>query len=169
MKNGIQAKITAKNESALDRFVSKINAYSNTSMKGFAEFLADKAEEYLLGLYAGADDITVSVQMSDGGKTATVLVNGDQVSYLEFGTGIRGKARGYDGELPQQPIIFWAHGTQVVVHGWTYNYADELGITKTNWAGFQSQGQVWQTAQWLRKNIISLAREYFGIANIKTN
>ena len=104
MKNGIQAKITAKNESALDRFVSKINAYSNTSMKGFAEFLADKAEEYLLGLYAGADDITVSVQMSDGGKTATVLVNGDQVSYLEFGTGIRGKARGYDGELPQQPM-----------------------------------------------------------------
>ena len=80
MKNGIQAKITAKNESALDRFVSKINAYSNTSMKGFAEFLADKAEEYLLGLYAGADDITVSVQMSDGGNTATILVNGDQVS-----------------------------------------------------------------------------------------
>lgn len=161
MKVGIQVTKGNKNPNALDDFVSKIYSYKQKSVTGFAEYLAKIAENNLRRLYAGSK-ITVQTIVSNGGQTATILANGQQISYLEFGTGIVGKNKGYEGNLPTQSITFFAHGTQVVVNGWTYNYAKDLGLTNSDWIGNGAQAQVWSTAQWLRADIIYLAQEYFG-------
>ena len=96
-------------------------------------------------------------------NTATIRANGDEVAYIEFGTGERGRGT-YEGNLPTKELSFYSNRLKqkVSLEGWVYSYANEIDYNQAFWVGFGAKAQMWKTAQYLRENIDNIVREVVG-------
>lgn len=123
--------------------------------------LCNLGTKYAQELY-GSSSIVVDYQIDEKTGFATITAQGDQIAYIEFGTGEMGRGA-YEGELPTQLISFHsnAYDVDVTVHGWTYSYARELGLTETPWKGNAPKAQMWKTAQYLRSIFVDLAKGWW--------
>ncbi len=95
----------------LGRFANKLykigtNNLANTT----TELLADKGKEIAREQYKGT---TISVDSIVNNNTATIIANGKQVAYLEYGTGLIGKGT-YKGNLPTNGVP--------ITGNWEYYY-----------------------------------------------
>lgn len=104
------------------------------------------------------DDVVVSYEMH--GFEATIFVQGEQVSFFEFGTGEEGRDT-YKGQLPTQPITFYSiplhreHTTE----GWVYSYANAADPTKAKWGGNLATNIVYYAARYLERNHKKIVRQ----------
>lgn len=120
--------------------------------------LCEVGTAYARDLY-GDNAISVSYRI-DGNGNGSIIANGDQIAYLEYGTGEQGRGS-YQGNLPTQDISFYSErlGQAVTVDGWTYSYAHEFDPSLSKWKGMTAKAQMWKTAQYLRDNAAKIIRE----------
>ena len=143
----------------LNRFRKKVSALEKkvADIETILEALCKEGEEYARNLYGGSLDVELRHEVH--GNYGVIIAQGDKIAYLEYGTGERGRGT-YKGNLPTEEISFVSsqYG-EVTVDGWTYSYAKELGFTDKPWVGMVSQAQMWETAQWLRKNAVKIIKK----------
>ena len=94
---------------------------------------------------------------------AVITAKGDEVAYIEFGTGEAGRGS-YEGELPDEKLEFFSNrlNRDVSLDGWTYSYANEIDDNQPFWVGFSAKAQMWKTSQYLRNNIVKIIQ---GVVN----
>ena len=155
--------------SGFNNFRSKINGLNkNKKSDLFSEILTRLCKlgsEYAHSLYNfsrndGDESITVNSEVLADGYSARIVAEGNQIAYLEFGTGEMGR-NSYKGNLPNISLSFYSSrlGQNVQLDGWTYSYANYLDKSQPMWKGFQAQAQMWKTAQYLRSIIPQVIRE----------
>jgi len=138
----------------LDSFLQKLHNKEVESLKHeILRRFVQEGETFAKSKYAGYADITITTEIN--GNSAVIAANGEQVGYIEFGTGTRGEGS-YYGKLPTQPITFYSKvlQRQVSLGEWTYAYASKEGGRV--WIGWLAGGQMWSTAQWLRSHAFDI-------------
>lgn len=135
-------------------------------LKKLTEYYANKALDLLLengvdiakSKYAGN---SISVYSEKDGYKGSIIAEGKQVAYLEYGTGIKGKGT-YEGNLYSDEISFVPKNQPnnanevITLDGWTYNYRkDALGWTDYDYKGFEAKAQMFHTSEELRQYIKS--------------
>ena len=121
---------------------------------------------YARSLYNGSKNISLYYTIEN--DVYRFYAEGDAIAYLEFGTGERGNGS-YEGNLPENQLTFYSNkfGREVVLdYGWTYSYANKIDENQPIWSGFESQAQMWKTAQYLRARIPLIVREVFESESI---
>lgn len=148
----------------------KINGLKNLKIPTNEELafaIAQKGKDIADNYYAGA---SVNV-MVENGNPAKVVAEGQQVRYLEYGTGSQGALSGYEGNLPTEPITFESpKGDLQTTQGWKYNYRNpktkvvEMG--QIGWyfggkftTGRPAEAQMWKTARDLREQAKSIVMD----------
>nr|DAU46226.1 MAG TPA: tail component protein [Bacteriophage sp.] len=99
-----------------------------------------------------------------GGGVWAVVTDSEHATFVEFGTGIIGKANPYKGTLPEGVDWQYASGKTIRQladgrYGWFYKGKDG------NWyftEGMPSRPFMYNTANELKSIIVSTAREVFG-------
>ena len=99
-----------------------------------------------------------------GGGVWAVVTDSEHATFVEFGTGIIGKANPYKGTLPEGVDWQYASGKTIRQladgrYGWFYQGKDG------NWyftEGMPSRPFMYNTANELKSIIVSTAREVFG-------
>lgn len=150
--------ITIKNKGLL-RFKEKLNNADFTDLKNdVAQAIANRGVEIAKTKYS-SESIQVSAELIGDGH-AIIKAKGDQIGYLEFGTGIQGEGKYPKPEaLPKETLEFESpKGVPRKTQGWVYNYMKKLYYPdKQDVTGRQPQAQMFYTAQQLKqekKNII---------------
>lgn len=161
----MKIKITNNN---LQRFSNKLNVDFSDLSNNLADSIAQEGVEIAKGYYAGTK-IDVSVEPLEAGHNR-VVASGDQVAYMEFGTGEY--ARGtYQGKLPTQPITFTTSSKKTITtNGWEYYYNNpDTKVTvngKKGWylnnnafvTGRPAGNQMFYTSQDLRSRIKKIVK-----------
>lgn len=101
----------------LNNFRQKLQKYSNFTdyTAKLISAIVDKGVEIAREEYAGVDDVKIDYEKSPlGGK---IIAIGDQIAYLEFGTGEYAKNT-YEGKLPTSGVP--------ITGSWTYYYDNPL-------------------------------------------
>lgn len=140
-----------KVRNTLDRFLQRLDK-AQKKRENIVENIAETAKQVAENYYA-IDNAKTPVQISYviTGKHIKLTATGNGLAFREFGTGIRGKGT-YDGTLPNEAFIFESpKGVPQTTFGWQYNYRKEQGQTTKDWVGFESQAQMFNTAQDLRR------------------
>ena len=153
--------ITIKNKGLL-RFKEKLNNADFTDLKNdVAQAIANRGVEIAKTKYS-SESIQVSAELIGDGH-AIIRAKGDQIGYLEFGTGIQGEGKYPDqSKLPPKTkeLVFFSRGKMQKTDGWQYNYfkkQHETDDSISDYIGSQPQAQMFYTAQQLKqekKNII---------------
>ena len=112
--------------SGLERFKNRLAKYANINRKFVNEVLKTvllRAEQIAREEYAGFQGIEISYEILATG-VGRIYAKGDEVAYIEFGTGLIGEQSNYpQDKLPQQPIEFESpQGTPQQTDGWEYYY-----------------------------------------------
>lgn len=150
------------NLDGLNRFKEKVQNIKD-NLPFLAQMILTKVckagTEYAKGLYSSDNHIELKYELVSD-KTAKIIASGEQIAYLEFGTGERGRGT-YQGRLPDQTIEFYSNRLQqdVTLNGWVYSYAHEIDNNQSMWGGFSAQAQMWRTAQYLRQIIPQIIKE----------
>lgn len=139
-----------------------------------AEKLAEKGVEIARVQIADLDAIFTSELLQSvhseyrgsikGGGVWAVVANSEHAAFVEFGTGVIGKANPYKGTLPEGVDWQYASGKTIRQladgrYGWFYQGKDG------NWyftEGMPSRPFMYNTANELRSIIVSTAKEVFG-------
>ena len=139
-----------------------------------AEKLAEKGVEIARVQIADLDAIFTSELLQSvhseykgsikGGGVWAVVADSKHAAFVEFGTGIIGKANPYKGTLPEGVDWQYASGKTIRQladgrYGWFYKGKDG------NWyftEGMPSRPFMYNTANELRSIIVSTAKEVFG-------
>lgn len=172
-----------------------IKVTSNTTdvIKGLTRYkrgLNSKIREFLLKLhslgvnlanakigtaiYAGSHDVkAVPAQHWDGDKRLILEVHGDEVTFIEFGTGVTYWG-GYDSHPLEGEVPYSTRGSYGQRKGLqrTWVYKGDVGTSPTSWKlknpeyvathGSPANRVVYNTGKELRQNILRIAREVFG-------
>ena len=154
--------------SGLLNFTKKVknckNKILNTNEMLFK--ICNTAINYAYSLYNDIGSITIHSEISNG--RAVIYAQGDQIAYLEFGTGETGNHT-YQGNLPEKTIEFYSQkfGKDIVLeYGWTYSYANKIDETQSLWVGFEAQAQMWKTAQYIRRILPQIIQEVVNSESI---
>lgn len=121
--------------------------------------ICEAGQNYARSLYGGSENVTITAEFV--GNVGKIVAEGEQIAYLEFGTGERGSGT-YEGQLPENALTFYSNrlGRDVTLeYGWTYSYANKLDDTQAVWQGFAAKAQMWKTAQYLRENIAQIVKK----------
>lgn len=148
--------------SGLKNFIQKVNNIDvNGKEKQILNRLCELGVAYAKSLY-NTENIEVEYAIYCN-NTATIRAKGDEVAYIEFGTGERGRGT-YEGNLPTKKLRFHSNrlNQDVVLDGWVYSYAHEIDYNQSFWIGFGANAQMWKTSQFLRENIDRIVREVVG-------
>lgn len=133
---------------------------SEETSNQIAQEIADVGASIASTLYFGKD-VSVSSSTAEGGH-AEVVADGDQVAYIEFGTGEYAKGT-YPGQLPQSGVPItgnWQHyydnpktkrTSKSGRKGWFYQ--------KKFYVGNTAGAQMWNTARELHKVKKTIAKE----------
>jgi hypothetical protein len=150
--------ITIKGKGLLN-FQKKLNNADFTELKNdVAQAIADRGVEIAKEKY-GSESIQVSAELIGDGR-AKIIAKGDQIGYLEFGTGIQGEGQYPKPEsLPTKTLQFESpKGVSRETKGWVYNYMKKLYHPENkDVTGRPPKAQMFYTAQELKqekKNII---------------
>lgn len=127
---------------------AKLQRLKNISNDDIVMAVAERGKDIAESLYGG-ESIVVTTENLGGGK-ARIVASGEQVAFLEYGTGVVGESKGYGGQLPTEPITFESRGKERTTQGWVHNYyakyKREKGENAKDFVGFPSQAQMWKTA-----------------------
>lgn len=145
--------------SGLHNFAKKVKAWdiydNQTLLNLILNELVNVGRNYLENLY-GTQSIQVEGEIKD--NVGIITASGQQVAYLEFGTGTKGE-HSYEGNLPTQDITFTSKDREITVQGWTYYYAYRLNMSNKAFVGHIAYAQVWRTAQYLREQAPIIIRQ----------
>lgn len=119
---------------------------------GFARTVAEKGQQIARGYYSyRPEKVDVTVEQTDKDHCA-IVASGDQVSFMEYGTGFYAKGT-YEGVLPKQPIVF-EYG---MTNGWEYYYPSPFKLSILGvkgwihdgdfYSGHPAMAQMWNTAK----------------------
>lgn len=141
------------------RKVKEIDVFDKASL--IINRVCELGVAYAKSLYS-TESVNVEYNIN-GDNTATIIASGDEVAYIEFGTGERGRGT-YEGNLPTKELSFYSNRLKqkVSLEGWVYSYANEIDYNQAFWVGFGAKAQMWKTAQYLRENIDNIVREVVG-------
>lgn len=148
----------------LNRFRQRLGVLQEPNLlEEITRELVSDGTKYLASLY---EDPAILVTSEVNGNQAYIFAEGEQIAYLEYGTGYVGKGT-YEGNLPPatQVITFIdAFGYPMHTNGWEYYYDNPRTKRMGGWfysdddgelhftEGDKAQAQMWQTAQHLREN-----------------
>ena len=158
--------ISIKSKGLLN-FRNKLGNVDFTDLKNdVANAIAERGVEIAKTNY-GSESIQVTSQFIGNGR-AIILAKGDQIGYLEFGTGIAGKGKYPDEtKLPKEKLIFKSRGETQSTDGWEYNYFKEQKVKQgvpnadliKDVTGRPPQAQMFYTGQKLRKETKSIIKK----------
>lgn len=173
-KHTIRIELSAKSVRDAIQDLKKYEADLTYKCQLLAERLAEKGVEIARVQLADLDaifkgELISSIQAEyqtskDGGSVWAVVAGTDHVVFVEFGTGVVGKANPYPGKLPKG--IKWNYAKGKTIHqisdgryGWFYPGDDG------NWyftEGMPSRPFMYNTANELKSILVDTAREVFG-------
>jgi hypothetical protein len=142
----------ARSVKGIDELRAKLQKLKNIDNDEIVMAVA-KHGAALLEKELGTPNITVKPEPLGNGK-ARIIASGSQISFIEFGTGVRGKGT-YKGELPTEDISFESRGREWTTEGWVYNYYATYMSPPSAWGkpknvkdfqGFEAKAPVWKTA-----------------------
>lgn len=154
----------------LNNFRSKIQKFSSINSKlanELADEIAKRGEQIAMSEYAGVNGVSVHHENLGGGMSK-VVAEGEQVAYIEFGTGRVGEKTYPDTHLPKQGVP--------ITGEWQYYYPSEYkrtskttgeegwyhkfeGEEKARFTKGQSAGmQMYRTSQMLRNEMASIVK-----------
>lgn len=144
----------------LNRFRQRLGVLQEPNLlEEITRELVSDGTKYLASLY---EDPAILVTSEVNGNQAYIFAEGEQIAYLEYGTGYVGKGT-YEGNLPPatQVITFIdAFGYPMHTNGWEYFYDNPRTKREGQYwfhdgdrqYGEKAKAQMWQTAQHLREN-----------------
>lgn len=164
-------------QSSIQNAIKALQSYQDSltyKCQLLAEKLAEKGVEIARVQIADLDAIFTSELLQSvrseykgsikGGGVWTVVADSKHAAFVEFGTGVIGKANPYKGTLPEG--IDWQYASGKTIrqladgrYGWFYQGKDG------NWyftEGMPSRPFMYNTANELRSIIVSTAKEVFG-------
>jgi len=141
-------------------YQAKVNAAPERIVSELARIATNSISETISGITDSDGNATGSVGSNISGNTAMVFNEGDQVGYIEFGTGVTGAAEPHP---------------QARKSGWSYDKGSKIFTTKSgkrmwryydtlkgHWritSGLPAQKQVYKAALKMRDNIVQVAKE----------
>ena len=155
----------------LNNFRSKIQKFSSINSKlanELADEIAKRGEQIAMSEYAGVNGVSVHHENLGGGMSR-VVAEGEQVSYIEFGTGRVGQQSKYPNEkLPKEGVPItgqWEYyyssqykrtSKTTGEEGWYHKFEgdDKARFTKGQSAGMQ----MYRTSQRLRNEMASIVK-----------
>lgn len=164
-------------QSSIQNAIKALQSYQDSltyKCQLLAEKLAEKGVEIARVQIADLDaifnqDLIKSIHSEyvgsvKGGGVWAVVANSEHAAFVEFGTGVIGKANPYKGTLPEGVDWQYASGKTIRQladgrYGWFYQGKDG------NWyftEGMPSRPFMYSTANELRSIIVSTAKEVFG-------
>lgn len=153
--------------SSLDKMLSDVKAYQEKVEAAPEKVTARLAEIGANAINQNVSEITDldgnapgTVSVDVRGAEATISQSGDQVAYLEYGTGEQGAAN----EHPEYKVAGWHYGSGKNIRRMKngklmWRYYDKL---KGHWRitnGIPAQKQVLRAALTMRDNIVPVAKE----------
>ena len=120
----------------------RLQALKSISNDDIVMAVADKGKAIAQSRVGGS--ITITTESLGNGK-ARLNATGSQISFIEFGTGVRGKGT-YLGELPTQDISFESRNQEWTMPGWVYNYYATFIRGEKDFQGFSAKAPIWKTA-----------------------
>ena len=154
----------------LNNFKSKIQKFAsiNSKLKNeLADDIAMRGEQIATSEYAGVSGVIVSRETLGGGKSR-VVAYGDQVSYIEFGTGRVGEGTYPSTHLPKQGVPItgeWQYyypsqykrtSKTTGDEGWYHRFEGE---EKARFVKGQPSGmQMYRTSQRLRNEMANIVK-----------
>lgn len=156
----------------LTHFMERVQRYNELtrkkSFKGAMEELCKEAVKYAEGQYGehGHSDIKVRYDNPDG-TLATIIAEGNEVAFFEFGTGDVGKGTYPDEtKLPTTGVP--------LTEGWVYYYEEPPSSAKRTshgvrgWffnkkfqTGNRAEAEMWKTSQFIQQNAGRIIKDYF--------
>lgn len=170
-------KLDCFSQSSIQNAIKALQSYQNNltyKCQLLAEKLAEKGVEIARVQIADLDAIFTSELLQSvhseyrgsikGGGVWAVVADSKHAAFVEFGTGVIGKANPYNGTLPEGVDWQYASGKTIRQladgrYGWFYKGKDG------NWyftEGMPSRPFMYNTANELRSIIVSTAKEVFG-------
>lgn len=170
-------KLNCFSQSSIQNAIKALQSYQDNltyKCQLLAEKLAEKGVEIARVQIADLDAIFTSELLQSvhseyrgsikGGGVWAVVVDSKHAAFVEFGTGVIGKANPYKGTLPEGVDWQYASGKTIRQladgrYGWFYKGKDG------NWyftEGMPSRPFMYNTANELRSIIVSTAKEVFG-------
>lgn len=170
-------KLDCFSQSSIQNAIKALQSYQNNltyKCQLLAEKLAEKGVEIARVQIADLDAIFTSELLQSvhseyrgsikGGGVWAVVADSKHAAFVEFGTGVIGKANPYNGTLPEGVDWQYASGKTIRQladgrYGWFYKGKDG------NWyftEGMPSRPFMHNTANELRSIIVSTAKEVFG-------
>lgn len=163
------------NKELFNKLNKKINYLGSTTFaRHLTNNLVQKGKEKLALEYSfnfAIENISVEGIMKSQTK-GEISANGDEVAFIEFGTGRIGEKSNYPKELlPSETLIFESpKGHNQSTQGWIYYYPNRYTKTKLKgkygWKyhgqftrGMPAGKQVYTTAKYLRNNIVNIAKQ----------
>lgn len=164
-------------QSSIQNAIKALQSYQDSltyKCQLLAEKLAEKGVEIARVQIADLDAIFTSELLQSiyseykgsikGGGVWAVVADSNHATFVEFGTGVIGKANPYKGTLPEGVDWQYASGKTIRQladgrYGWFYKGKDG------NWyftEGMPSRPFMYNTANELRSIIVSTAKEVFG-------
>lgn len=170
-------KLNCFSQSSIQNTIKALQSYQDSltyKCQLLAEELAEKGVEIARVQIADLDAIFTSELLQSvhseyrgsikGGGVWAVVADSKHSTFVEFGTGVIGKANPYKGTLPEGVDWQYASGKTIRQladgrYGWFYKGKDG------NWyftEGMPSRPFMYNTANELRSIIVSTAKEVFG-------
>jgi len=152
---------------SLDQLLSNVKAYQKKIDEApekisvrLAEIGAASISENLSGITDTDGNVPGTVGIALSGSKATVYQQGDQIAYIEFGTGAQDAASRH----PQAGEVGWNYDSGTKIHTMKngkrmWRYWDKL---KGHWritSGLPAQKQVYRAALKMRDSIPTVAKE----------
>ena len=153
----------------LRSFNAKVALYKDIgkSYESIAEKLGERGVQIAQGKYQGV--AAISVEKTGTAGQRKLIAKGEGLSFLEFGTGLVGKAKGYEGQLPTETIEFESpknSGKMQKTQGWEYYYPNPLTKVNGGWfangvfhRGQESKAQMYETSRQLRSEAGEIAKQ----------
>ena len=143
-------------KNTLGRYMDKLFKYkSKINQSEIVDIVGEIGTETALNQYGGN---TVNVSAISGNNGVEIVAKGEQLAYMEFGTGISGKGT-YQGDLPTETLEFESRGRAQSTKGWQYNYYKEQNKDKNpntpDFKGRRAGAQMFNTARQLEKELPS--------------
>ena len=170
-------KLNCFSQSSIQNAIKALQSYQDSltyKCQLLAEKLAEKGVEIARVKISDLDAVFTSELLQSvhseykgsvkGGGVWAVVADSKHAAFVEFGTGIIGKANPYKGTLPEGVDWQYASGKTIRQladgrYGWFYKGNDG------NWyftEGMPSRPFMYNTANELRSIIVSTAKEVFG-------
>lgn len=162
------------NKQVFEKLNNKIKYYNSARFnKDVVKSLVDSGRDRLKLEYSfnlAIENVSVNGKVLTSNK-GQVYAIGDDVAYIEYGTGKVGEKSNYPKELlPKQTFVFESpEGVDQITTGWEYYYPNEYTKVKYKgkWGwfynglftrGMPAGKQMYDTARYLRQNVVPIIK-----------